>query len=322
MKAKHNLEHIIFNSWKKKSLIKNLNSSSGKIIVGVSGGRDSMVLLTALLNCFPKNQLIVVHCHHGVGGHLDFRDQADVAVTNFCKQMGIIFEQFKSDHRLSSEAECRAFRLSCFEIQCRKYNAVVVAMAHHRDDWLETQLMKLIRGSSFASLRSNFDWAQHKQRQFFIWRPLSQVGRAEIESYRVQHKISFIEDPSNQESMYFRNWIRNIWLPMLEINKAGSRKRLALSLINSIQEIKQQAVAFPWDFQKNTIDFIYFLSLSDSEKLRCLAFFVHTKGLKNIRSSQLKELTKQLDKNSDHYHIHFKTFDCLVNAGQLIMRIH
>lgn len=94
-----------------------------------------MVLLTSLLNCLPKERIVVVHCHHGIVDHSNFRDQAVTAVARFCKKMRIIFERYKSESNLCTEAECREFRLSCFQSQCRKYHSSIVALAHHRDDW-------------------------------------------------------------------------------------------------------------------------------------------------------------------------------------------
>ncbi len=322
MKAKNKLEHAVFNSWKKADSIQNFKSGSDRLLVGVSGGRDSIVLLKCLTACFPADRLVVVHCHHGKHGNLaNYRDRAAKLVELFCTENNLIFELVRTDKILNSEAEFREFRLSSFEAISRKYQIKVVALAHHRDDWLETQLIKLIRGSSFVGLRTNFQWSQLKERRLYLWRPFGLHGRSDLEAYQKLKELVFAEDPSNADSSYLRNWIRNLWLPMLESKRRGSRQRLALSLIHSINEIKSVKTEFPWDFEGQTIDLVYFQSLSVDEKLRCLAFYVSRAGLKSIKSSQLKEIIRQLDKDSDRCHIHFKTFDCLVNAGQLTIRI-
>lgn len=316
MKAKHHIEHAIFNSWVRK----NLRKADAKIIVGVSGGRDSMALLHALLICFSKNKIVVVHCHHGQSENQTHRNEARACVRDYCQRHNLTLECFEAQQSLVSENEYREFRLTSYQKAANTYKTNIVALAHHRDDWLETQLIKLIRGSSFASLRKNFQWSRLKSKGLILWRPFSNQQRTDIDVYRQEHKIPFVEDPSNSESKFFRNWLRNEWLPMLEKTRPGAVKRLALSLIHSVAEIKPDATVYPWDFKTNAIDFIYFLSLSESERLRCLAYFVRSKGILGIKASQLKEILRQLDKNSDHYHIVFKTFECLVNAGQLLIK--
>lgn len=320
MKAQNKLEHSVFNSWKKNTQIENLRNYSGRLLVGVSGGQDSMVLLRILIQCFPKERLVVAHVHHGNHGNVEFRDRSSDLVAEFCKKNGLAFENIKADHHLKSEADFRSFRLESFKSVCLRYNILIVAMAHHRDDWLENQLIKLIRGSSFASLRRNFQWSWSNAMNYYIWRPLISSSKAELFNYLKEKQIPYLDDPSNSDPSYLRNWIRTKWLPLLESERPGSLNRMTYSLIHSLSEIETPLSSFPWDFKTHSIDFIYFLSLSEAEKLRCLAFYVSTSGLKNIKSSQLKEIIKQLDNASDRSHIHFKTFDCLVNAGQLFIR--
>ncbi|MBL7543826.1 MAG: tRNA lysidine(34) synthetase TilS [Bdellovibrionaceae bacterium] len=316
MKAKHNLEHRIFESWKKK----NDSGLHQKVMVGVSGGRDSMALLAALRTCFSSKNIVAVHVHHGLGHNTAFRDQAQELVENFCKKHEVLCETVVAYTELKSEAEFREFRLKAFQRIGQQYHIGTVALGHHRDDWLENQLLKLIRGSSFASLKKGFQWSLLKEYDLTLWRPLIQMGRGDLDAYRQLQKVPFVEDPSNQDARYLRNWLRQTWLPQLEHRRPGSVGRLAQSLIHSIAEITPSREVFPWDFKTNSIDLIYFLSLSEVEKLRCLAFFVHEKGLKSIRANQLKEVIRQLDKNSVHCHIQLKTFECLVNAGQLLIK--
>lgn len=316
MKAKHRLEHVIFNSWVRK----NLGQTDTKIMIGVSGGRDSMALLQALIMCFSKNNIVVVHCHHGQGENKVHRDNAYRLVHSYCHQHQLTLECFRSEQILTSEHHYREFRLACYQKVAELYKTNIIALAHHRDDWLETQLIKLIRGSSFTSLRKNFQWSELKKQGLILWRPFSNQARDDIDVYRQKKGIPFVEDPTNSEKKYFRNWLRNEWLPMLEKTRPGAVERLALSLIHSINEIKPDETVFPWDFKTNSIDFIYFLSLSESERLRCLAYFARAKGILTIKASQLKEILRQLDKHSDRYHIAFKSFECLVNAGQLFIK--
>lgn len=315
MKAKHKLEHIVFNSWKKKRP----EAENSKILVAVSGGRDSMTLLRCMISCFPKDKLVVVHCHHGRHENVEHRDLAQKLVETFCTENGILCLVKINENQLTSEAEFREFRLDTFKTLAQQFATQIVCLAHHQDDWLENQLIKLIRGSSFSTLKQSFQWSRLASRSLLLWRPFYQCRRTDLESYQKVYQVPYVEDPSNSESRYFRNWIRNIWLQSLEETRPGSTNRLAKSLIHSIAEITPSNVAFPWNSKTNSIDLIYFLSLSEAEKLRCLAFCVHSKGISSVKSSQLKEVIRQLDKNSDRYHINFKTFSCTVNAGQLVL---
>ena len=281
-----------------------------------------MVLLKCLLQCFSNQKLVVVYCHHGAGLNKQYRDAAGVVVSQFCIKNKIVFKTIKSDHTLSSESEQRSFRLAAFGALCVEVNAALVALAHHRDDWLENQLIKLIRGTSFSGLKKNFQWSWLEDYRIVLWRPMSDCQRSTLEAYRKEKKIPIIEDPSNSDDKYLRNWVRTRWLPMLEAKRKGSVSRLAQSLINSIQEVVVTDIVFPWNFEAGSIDFVYFLSLTEAEKLRCLAFYVNFRGLKSIKSSQLKEIIRQLDNDSYHAHLHFKTFECSINAGQLIIKIH
>lgn len=317
MKAKHNLEHIIFNSWKKNPNV----DSFGTIIVAVSGGGDSMALLQGLLNCFPKERLVIVHCHHGSGKNKKFRDQAQHLVETFCRERGLICHVKTATEKLESEAEFREFRLQSFQAVSLLYASVVICLAHHRDDWLENQLIKLIRGSSLISLRKSFQWSRISSRNLLLWRPFYNCSQSDLKEYSRCGHVPFVEDPSNHDLSYFRNWLRLAWLPQLESVRPGSVKRLGLSLLNSVSEIQTKGEAFPWDFATSSIDRIYFISLSEVEKMRCLAYFVREKELKDVKSSQLKEIVRQLDKNKDRYHIHFKTFECVVNAERVVINV-
>lgn len=317
MKAKHNLEHVVFNSWMKNPR----HDSFEKIIVAVSGGSDSMAMLQALMNCFPKQKLVVVHIHHGSGQNQSFRDQARKLVEQFCRVHSLECIVKKSEKNLSSESEFRQFRLQSFQQVTSAYSSSVVCQAHHRDDWLETQLIKLIRGSGLSSLKKSFNWSRLVNHNLLVWRPFYARSQKELTEYRQENDVPFVDDPSNWDTQYFRNWLRLEWLPSLEKTRPGSMRRLALSLLHSLAEIEPVETSFPWDLKQNSIDLIYFLSLSEAEKLRCLAYFIREKGLKSIKASQLKEIVRQLDKRNDRYHIHFKTFECVVNAEQVIIKV-
>lgn len=309
-KAHHQLEHLIFNSAKVHSL-------SEKFILAVSGGLDSMALLRAMLQVFGKGKFIVAHFHHGEFANKNFRNRAEDLVRNFCHENQIAFESAKAQELLSSEADFRKARNQFLCHATKKHNTSLVAMAHHMDDWLETQLIKLIRGCSFESLNQNLEWA--KNNQFHIWRPWIKTNRAQIQSYAQEVGVSYVEDPSNSETYYLRNWIRHKWLKELNDYRPGSSDSLAFSLVHSLDSLKNKVRKFPWKMQNSTISRLYWESLSVADKRQCLAYFFYKKKFTAVKRTQIEEIIKQLDKNQNELTLSFKTFDVIVNAEHVVI---
>lgn len=307
-KAHHKLEHTILSSGKKKDL-------KFPLVVAVSGGLDSMALLSALIPIYGKEKLVVAHFHHGDSANREFRNQAQVLIEDFCREREILFEVDKTHEVLESEAALRQARNEFLVQITKKHNTSVVVMAHHLDDWLETQLIKLIRGCSFESLNQNLEWSCSKK--VWKWRPWIQVPRVEIEQYVQNNKVSFVEDPTNKETHYLRNWLRNKWIKELNEYRPGSSQSLAHSLIHSLQALKSRPKKFPWDVEKSSISRLYWESLSVAEKKQCLAYFFYKKKWASIKRTQIEEIVKQLDKNQNELTLSFKTFEVLVNAEQV-----
>ena len=198
-KAQVHLEHIIFNSYK-SWLQKNIECPA-KLVVAVSGGKDSMSLLKALIQVFPKDQLVVAHFHHGDFFNKEFRDQALSLIQNFCSAEYLVLEHEKSLDFLKSESDCRKARMNFFTRVLMKHNSSVLVLAHHLDDWLETQLIKLIRGCSFESLNQNLELSAFLVGAIktYKWRPWIRNMQSEVLEYVDEKKVSFVEDPTNSK---------------------------------------------------------------------------------------------------------------------------
>jgi tRNA(Ile)-lysidine synthetase-like protein len=308
-KAKDKLEHLIFSSIKKHLI-------QGPVVVAVSGGRDSMALLQALLNVMPRNNLIVCHYHHGDAHNKKFRDKAEKLVKSWSQKLGLICETEKATIPLVSEAQCRRARNEFLCQIAKKHNTSIVVFAHHLDDWLETQLIKLIRGCSFDSLKQNLGWS--KDKSIIKWRPWIQVEKTEILKYVAKNKIEFVDDPTNKQNIYLRNWIRNQWLTSLESFREGSKKSLAFSLIHSLEKINAKPRRqFPWDYKNSSISRLFFESLEESEKRQCLAYFFYRKKMTTVKRTQIEEIIKLLDKNQNELKLSFKTFEVIINAERV-----
>ncbi len=194
------------------------------VVVGVSGGADSMALLHLLYTLTPEYdlKLIVCHVNHGIRGEEALRDER--LVTDYCAQLGIACEAVHVDvpalaqqKGLSIEECGRGVRYETFERLARPSGAKI-ATAHTLSDSLETMLFHLARGTGLRGLcgippvRGN------------IIRPLIDVTREEVEGYCARHNIPYITDSTNFLPDYTRNRIRGeVVPPLLSIHPAGAQ---------------------------------------------------------------------------------------------------
>ena len=199
------------------------------IIVGCSGGPDSMALLDMLLKIRNKYNLkiIVAHVNYNVREESVLEENY---VRDYSKSNNLIFEGLSiteySDDNFENEA--RKIRYKFFDDLVLKYGAKYVMVAHHGDDLIETILMKIVRGSNingYAGFKKELDMGNYK-----IVRPLIEYSKEEIVDYCNTNNIKYYIDKSNSDSFYTRNRYRKYMLPLLkEENKDVHRKFLKYS---------------------------------------------------------------------------------------------
>ena len=188
------------------------------VIAGVSGGADSVALLSIL--CSIRDQwrltLTVAHLNHMLRGAAAQQDALFVA--NLAGRLGLpcITEEhdvraYRQREGLSLQEAARAVRYKFYLDLRQRTGARKVALGHTASDQAETLLMWLIRGTSAAGLSG----IPPVRDDIFI-RPLISITRAEIESYLNEQKISYIPDSSASEQHYFRNKIRHQLMPLLQ----------------------------------------------------------------------------------------------------------
>lgn len=190
------------------------------ILVGVSGGPDSLALLHFLWSQ-QENWKIKVYC-----AHLDhmFRGQESAQealfVKGFCEERDIPIEvsqinipQYIEETGLSSQVAARKKRYDFFAKVLKKYQLPLLALAHHGDDQIETILMRLTRGST-GKARAGIPF-QRPFDEANLFRPFLCVNREEIEDYCVRHGLEPRRDPSNEKDIYSRNRFRKVVLPFL-----------------------------------------------------------------------------------------------------------
>ena len=217
------VQHIIFQY--------SLAPRGSKIILGISGGPDSV----CLLNIFAKLQkkydweLIVAHVNYGLRGKDSVQDEK--FVKNLSEKFGLEFILLKPKVATnSSEEKLRKIRYDFFEKVRRKNNYNSVAVAHNLDDQVETFLMRIIRGTGLGGLTAM------KYKNGKIIRPLLGTTRQEILEFLKANEFSYRLDKTNKQSVYLRNKIRNKLIPYLEKNFYPQIKKTIFNSIESINE--------------------------------------------------------------------------------------
>lgn len=209
------LKQQVLDTIKKYGLI---NYGDG-IVVGISGGYDSVCLLHILYSVTDefKLKLYPVHINHMLRGEEAQRDED--FVRNFCSSLGLDLHVQKMDvaakakqERISLEEAGRNVRYAEFNKVAQIEGAGKIAVAHSRNDQAETILMRIFRGTGIEGLRG----IEYKRDN--IIRPLLDVDRKQIESYARENGLEAVTDSSNQHTDYFRNRIRLNVIP--EINLA------------------------------------------------------------------------------------------------------
>ena len=195
---------------------KALFNRQDKVLVALSGGADSVALLRVLLALGYRCEC--AHCNFHLRGEESNRDEAFVRA--LCQEREVMLhvthfdtETYAREHRQSIEMAARELRYRWFEELRRECGAAVIAVAHHRDDSVETLLLNLIRGTGINGLKGI---AAKNGR---IVRPLLQESRESIEEYLGAIGQDYVTDSTNLQDEYMRNKIRLNILPMMrELN--------------------------------------------------------------------------------------------------------
>lgn len=207
------VEEKFLNAIKKNNLIK----TNDVIVVGVSGGPDSITLLTCLDKYKDKFQykLVVAHVNHLI--REDSTDDEQF-VEKLCKKLSIPCEvkranvaEIAKEEKRGEEEVGRKIRYDFFDEVAKKYDANKIAIAHNMNDNAETVLLNLIRGSGLSGLEG----IQPQEYGKYI-RPLIECSRDEIENYCEENELQPRIDSTNSEDIYKRNEIRHKVLPLLK----------------------------------------------------------------------------------------------------------
>lgn len=210
-----------------------LNSADSLLTLGFSGGLDSSVLLHALAELKHSTNLIaplqIVYIDHDLQScSADWAEHCQQVCTAYKLPFQAIRIDAQSVRGQSPEAAARQARYAAFK---NLFNSQllkpVLLTAHHQDDQAETVLLQLLRGAGAAGLSAMPELKVLGSG--YQARPLLDVSRSALESYAKQQQLRYIEDPSNQQDNYDRNFLRNQVMPLLQQRWPSASKTITRS---------------------------------------------------------------------------------------------
>lgn len=202
----------IFHEFKNNLLKKRLVKQGDLVVVGVSGGSDSIALLHLLKEVSEKHRfnMVVAHVNYHTRGNDSNADEA--LVHKNAKELGL--ECFVKDAARNSkgnfESYARRVRYDFFESLREKLHAESIAVAHTQDDQAETLLMHFLKGAGLEGM------AGMQPREQYIVRPVLPFTKVQLREYLKVHRLEYREDSSNADNTLVRNNIRNVLIPDLQ----------------------------------------------------------------------------------------------------------
>lgn len=274
-----------------------------RFLLALSGGLDSMALLQIFLHAREhfKVEFSVAHFFHGESPdpiQRDYRHNARAFVEHLCRKSNVTYycnsteplhdtDTFESASEASLREKRYAYLWQIFE----KENFDHLVTAHHRDDLLETRLIRLIRGTGPQGLESMSFQAPR------LLRPLLETNREELKAHLVENNCGWVEDPSNESSHPLRNWLRKKWLAELEEKHPGGVQSLARSLDLLVSQIHSHDLdpALEACFEGEAFCLAPYWCLNETHKRLVVANYMKSQGLKNYGLSHINEVCKRLD---------------------------
>ena len=271
-------------------------SSNSSLLLALSGGVDSVVLLHLLSQLAPRYswRLSALHVHHGISPHADLWA---AFCTDLCARYSIPLQVEQVDiaplRELGIEAAARKLRHAALDRQPVDF----ISLAHHQDDQAETLLLQLLRG---AGLRGASAMPIIRQRAGnpTQLRPLLNVTRRELTAYAQHHALQWVEDESNLDEDYPRNFMRHRVLPLLEQRFPAYRTTLARSarhfaegneLLDQLAQIDAQGA-----LQGKTLAVERLRALPLPRAKNLLRYFLHHLGAPMPQAVQMDDMLQQL----------------------------
>ncbi len=298
------------------------------IVVAVSGGCDSVCLLDSLVRYEDarKGKITVVHVHHSLSSNADIWANF---VESLAQEHGLDFELCrvkveKTDSGI--EAEARRLRYEALEKAALKAKAEVILTAHHQDDQLETFLIQWVRGAGPDGL---VGMPMLKGGKIPIGRPFLGLGRKDLEQYAGHNELSWVDDESNEDTKYLRNFIRLKILPQLDEVRPGYRAAAnrSIELLSECVEIlketdaKDLAKVKTAHAKQPALDISKLCKLSQARQRRVLRLWLEMMGFPTLPYQRLVELQESvsLEKGSIKQLLQEETKAVICTDGLLLV---
>ena len=266
------------------------------ILLGLSGGVDSVVLLHLLHQLAPRYswRLSALHVHHGISPHADVWA---AFCTELCATYNIPLQVEHVDiaplREHGIEAAARRLRHAALDRQPADF----IALAHHQDDQAETLLLQLLRGAGLRGA-SAMPVIRRRTNHPTQLRPLLDVPRSELLAYAQQHALQWVEDESNTDDAYPRNFLRHRVLPLLEQRFPSYRVTLARSARHFaegselLDQLAQQDARGA--LNGGGLEVARLQELSPPRAKNLLRYFLHSLGAPMPQTVQLDGMLQQL----------------------------
>lgn len=273
------------------------SSPVSKLLLALSGGLDSSVLLHLLVSLKPilRFELHALHVHHGLSPNAD-------AWAALCMEqcqsldvpIRVVQVNVDQSSKLGIEAEARQMRYQALFDERLSIQADFIVTAHHQDDQAETFILQLMRGAGVKGLSSMAEVDRIRS----LIRPLLRVSRQALYDYAIQNELQWCDDESNDNTQYERNFVRHDVMPILQarypsvksvISRTASHLAEANALLNTLAEIDAQTLVV-----NDSVCLQGLSQLSNSRAKNLLRWWFAQHYLSMPTSDHLAEMLQQL----------------------------
>ncbi|MGQ3892319.1 tRNA lysidine(34) synthetase TilS [Legionella sp. CNM-4043-24] len=260
-------------------------SAASRLILAYSGGLDSTVLLHCMAQQKEwRDKMVAVHVNHG----LNPRASAwEAHCQEQCRLLGISFiaKQVAIDSSSNLEEQARKARYTVFHSLLKAGDLLL--LAHHQDDQAETLLLQLFRGAGVEGLGAMRALRQMGAAE--AGRPLLQRSRSELAAWAIRHQLTWIEDDSNDNQAFSRNFLRHEVLPLLQTRWPAISARLARTAAHcqQAQDLLEEGVAqTDIDLSLPTLSLSCLDALTVAQRIHVLRAWLkhHTQTLPNTKT--------------------------------------
>jgi tRNA(Ile)-lysidine synthase len=274
-------------------------TAGARIAVALSGGRDSVALLAAVIECgrVEPADIVAIHVHHGISAQADAwavfctRLAASHGIALVTQRVGI--DPHDAD---GLEAAARSARYDALRSAAREAGATAVLLAHHQDDQAETMLLQLLRGAGVHGLAA---MPVARTDDGLCWlRPLLDIPRRDLEAFVRARKLAYVDDDSNAADRHRRNALRQRVVPAIlsvadgypaTIARAAAHQAEAARLIDDLAALDAAPL-----LDNGTLDRAGLAALAPHRARNVLRYFLRHHGLRPPSTARLHAMLSQL----------------------------